>query len=119
MPPQTAFGWFNYVNAMLGVLCGWFIIGGRLGRGYTDAMGSGLAGAFALIFWGLFVQSLNLMLKQSMQHRFDGPLKAIVGIFDNALQYAAHLIDPLLVGVLLIGGMLCGLLAEAASRRWN
>lgn len=119
MPPQTAFGWFNYLNAMLGGLCGWFIIGGRVGRGYTEAMASGLAGVLALTFWGFFLQSLHLMLKQSMQHRFAGPLKAVLGIFDNALHYATHLIDPLLVGVLLMGGMLSGLLAEAASRRWN
>ncbi|HEY9038944.1 MAG TPA: TrgA family protein [Roseovarius sp.] len=119
MPPHTAFGWFNYVNAVLGVLCGWFVIGSRAGRGYAEALANGLTGVLALIIWGFFAQSFNLMLKQSLEKKYDGPVDAIVGIFDNALDYAQYLIDPMLIGSLLVGGMICGLLAEIASRRWT
>ncbi len=119
MPEGTAFGWFNYVNAILGLLCGWLVIGSRAGRGMTEALANGLTGVLAMIIWGFFLQSFNLMLKQSMENRFDGPIEAIVGIFSNALDYAQYLIDPMLIGVLLIGGMICGVLAEAASRRWS
>ncbi|SEL31461.1 TrgA family protein [Roseovarius nanhaiticus] len=119
MPEGTAFGWFNYVNAVLGLLCGWIVIGSRAGRGMVDALANGLTGVLALIIWAFFLQSLNLMLKQSMENRYDGPAEAIIGIFDNAVDYAQYLIDPMLIGVLLIGGMLCGVLAEAASRRWS
>ncbi|PVA11002.1 tellurium resistance protein [Pelagivirga sediminicola] len=119
MPPQTAFGWFNYVNLALGVLCGWFVIGSRAGRGYGEALANGLTGVLALIIWGFFVQSFNLMLKQSMEGKFDGPVEAIVGIFNNAIDYAQYLIDPALIGTLLVGGMICGLLAEMAARRWT
>ena len=119
MPPATAFGWFNYVNAGIGLLCGWIVIGSRAGRGMMDALTNGLTGVLALIFWAFFVQSLNLMLKQSMEGRYDGPFEAVIGIFNNAVDYARYLIDPALIGALLIGGMLCGVLAEAASRRWT
>jgi hypothetical protein len=119
MPPQTAFGWFNYVNAVLGALCGWFVIGSRAGRGMIDALANGLTGVLALIIWAFFVQSLNLMLAQSLDNKYDGPVEAIVGIFNNAVDYAQYLIDPTLIGVLLVGGMLCGVLAEFASRRWT
>lgn len=119
MPPQTAFGWFNYVNAALGVLCGWFIIGSRAGRGYGEALANGLTGVLALIIWGFFAQSFNLMLKQSLEKKYDGPVEAIVGIFKNALDYVQYLIDPVLIASLLIGGMICGLLAEFAARRWT
>ncbi len=118
MPPHTAFGWFNYVNAVLGALCGWFVIGSRAGRGYTESIANGLTGVLALIIWAFFAQSFNLMLKQSMENKYDGPIEAIVGIFDNAIDYGEFLIDPMLIAVLLIGGMICGLLAEASSRRW-
>lgn len=119
MPPHTAFGWFNYVNAVLGLLCGWFVIGSRAGRGYTEALANGLTGVAALVFWAFFAQSLNLMLKQAMENKYDGPVEAILGIFTNAVDYAQFLVDPVLIGALLIGGMLCGLLAEATSRRWS
>ena len=35
MPDDTNFGWFNYVNVVLGVVCGWRVTGTRLGRGYA------------------------------------------------------------------------------------
>ncbi len=119
MPPQTAFGWFNYVNAVLGILCGWYLVGSRAGRGYAEALANGLTGVLALIICGFFAQSFNLMLKQALEKKYDGPVDAIVGIFDNALDYALYLIDPMLIGSLLVGGMICGLLAEIASRRWT
>jgi hypothetical protein len=119
MPPHTAFGWFNYVNAVLGALCGWVVIGSRAGRGYTDALANGLTGVLALIVWAFFAQSLNLMLKQAMENKYDGPMQAIIGIFTNAVGYAQFLVDPTLIAALLIGGMICGLLAEATSRRWS
>ncbi len=119
MPPHTSFGWFNYVNVALGVLCGWFVIGSRAGRGYAEALANGLTGVLALIIWAFFAQSFNLMLKQSLEQKFDGPVEALVAIFSNALDYARFLVDPALIATLLVGGMICGLLAEYAARRWT
>ncbi|MFX0547124.1 TrgA family protein [Roseovarius sp. S1116L3] len=119
MPEGTGFGWFNYVNAVLGLLCGWYVIGSRAGRGMIDALANGLTGVLALTIWAFFVQSLNLMLKQSLENKYSGPVQAVIGIFRNAIDYAEYLIDPTLIGVLLIGGMVCGVLAEMAARRWT
>lgn len=119
MPPHTAFGWFNYVNGGLGLLCGWFVIGSRAGRGYAEALEGGLTGVLALVIWAFFAQGFNLMLKQSLERKYDGPIEALTGIFANVLDYAQYLIDPALIGTLLAGGMACGLLAEIAARRWS
>jgi hypothetical protein len=119
MPPHTAFGWFNYVNLALGLLCGWFIMGSRAGRGYVEAFGNGLTGVLALVFWAFFAQSFNLMLKQSLEKKYEGPVEAIVGMFDNALDYAMFLGDGPLIATLLGGGIVCGLLAEFTARRWS
>lgn len=119
MPPHTNFGWFNYVNLVLGVLCGWFVIGSRAGRGYVEAFGNGLTGILALVFWAFFAQSFNLMLKQSLDKKFEGPVEAIMGIFKNAMEYGQYLVDVPLIATLLIGGIICGLLAEFAARRWS
>ncbi|QIE44935.1 TrgA family protein [Pseudohalocynthiibacter aestuariivivens] len=119
MPPHTAFGWFNYVNVGLGLLCGWLVIGSRVGSGYVDAISIGLTGAAALVFWGLFTQSFNLMLKQSLERKYDGPFEGIVGMFNNAVDYGEFLLDGTLIGVLVAGGILSGLLAEFVVRRWT
>ena len=50
MPPETNFGWFNYVNAAIGLFCGWTVIGSRLGTGFSDAISTGLTGVGAMVF---------------------------------------------------------------------
>ncbi|MCZ4354033.1 TrgA family protein [Roseovarius aestuarii] len=119
MPPHTAFGWFNYVNLALGLLCGWFVMGSRAGRGYVEGFANGLTGVLALVFWAFFAQSFNLMLKQALDKDFKGPFEAIVGIFKNALDYGQYLGDVTLIGSLLGGGIVCGLITEFAARRWT
>ncbi|WP_245964089.1 TrgA family protein [Roseovarius spongiae] len=119
MPPHTAFGWFNYVNVALGLLCGWFVIGSRTGRGYVESVSIGLTGGAALVFWALFAQSFNLMLKQSLDRKFKGPIEAIVGIFNNALEYLQFLWDTPLIVTLVIGSIVAGLLTEFVARRWT
>jgi len=119
MPPHTAFGWFNWVNLAIGAACGWFIIGSRVGQGYVVAISTGLTGLAGLVFWGLFAQSFNEMLGQSLKKEFKGPIEALIGIFDNSVEYGQYLVDAQLIGALVGGGILCGLIAEFAGRRWS
>ncbi len=119
MPPHTGFGWFNVVNVVLGALCGWYVIGTRVGRGYVDAVSIGLTGAVALVVWGLFAQSLNEMLRQALMKKYEGPVEAIVGIFNNAMEFGQFLLDAPLIITLILGGIAAGLLSEFAARRWT
>ena len=52
MPESTDFGYFTIVNMVLGVLCGWFVMGKRAGRGTTAAINNGFTGMVSLVFWG-------------------------------------------------------------------
>lgn len=119
MPPATNFGWFNYVNLAIGLVCGWFVIGSRTGTGYVDAISIGLTGAAALVFWGLFAQAFNLMLAQSLDRNYKGPIDAIIGMFNNALDYGAYMLNGPLIATLAGGGIAIGLLAEFVARRWT
>lgn len=119
MPEGTDFGWFNYVNLVLGLLCGWFVVGTRVGRGYMEGFSAGLTGIGALVFWALFLQSLNEMLKLALQRRYEGPIEGIVAIFEIAVDYGMRMLNVELIAVLLIGGLVTGLAAEWASRRWS
>ena len=119
MPPDTNFGWFNQVNMVLGILCGWVVIGSRAGRSYSEAISSGLTGMGALVFWGLFLQSFNEMLKLALDRRYDGPVEAITSIFAIAVDFGTYLLNGPLIMLLVGGSIAVGLVTEWASRRWS
>ena len=119
MPEGTDFGMFNFVNAGLGILMGWRVVGKRLGRGYPNGLSAGLTGAVALVFWGLFVQSLNEMLAMALDRRFTGLMQAINAMFKIMTEYALVLVDAQVIGTLVIAGLVTGLIGEWVARRWS
>ncbi len=119
MPPETNFGYFNIVNLVLGMVCGWVVLGTRVGGGYYESVMAGLTGVSALVFWAMFFQSLNEMLRQAFERHYDGPVEAIIAIFSIAIDFGWMLIDFNLISVLVIGGMIVGIFGEWASRRWT
>jgi len=113
------YGYFTYVNLVLGFLCGWVIMGKRAGRGWTAAVNNGLTGVVSLVFWGLFVQGTYEMFRLAMRHRYDGPFEALLAIFQIGVDFGKPLISPEIIATLAIGALLSGLFTEGASRRWN
>lgn len=113
------YGYFSYVNLLLGFLCGWVIMGKRAGRGWTAAVNNGLTGVASLVFWGLFVQGTYEMFRLAMRHRYGGPFEALLAIFQIGLDFGKLLITPEIIATLAIGAILSGLFTEGASRRWN
>ncbi|MCG7518549.1 TrgA family protein [Ruegeria sp. Ofav3-42] len=114
-----AYGSFTYVNMILGLVCGWWIMGKRAGRGWTAAVNNGLTGIAALVFWGLFVQGVYEMFRLAMRHRFDGPFEALIAIFQIGIEYGQQLLAPEILWTLAIGALIAGLATEEASRRWR
>jgi hypothetical protein len=118
-PDTTVFGIFNYVNVVIGALCGWFVVGSRAGRGFSAAIANGLTGGVALVFWGLFVQATNTMVADALRRHFDTPMEAVVGIFENGLEYGQKMLDPTVIVTLLVGSVVVGIIAEVAAGRWR
>lgn len=119
MPEGLDFGYFVHVNVVLGLLCGWIIMGKRAGRGITPAINNGITGVVALLFWGLFVQGLNEMFRQAMRNRYGGPVEAVADIFKIGLDYGTTIFVPQVMITLLVGGILAGLATEYAWRTWR
>ena len=119
MPPETAFGWFNVVNSVLRLLCGWFVIGPRAGRGYSEALGAGLTGLGALVFWSVFLLSFNEMLGRALDSRYGGPVEALTAVFELAIENGQYMLNLNFIVLLLVGGLVSGLIAEWAARRWS
>src|SRR6056297_3578710 len=97
MPDDTNFGWFNYVNVVLGLVCGWRVTGKRLGFGYAEGFSAGLTGVGALVFWALFVQSLNEMLKRALDNRYDGVIEGLTSMFELIVDYGTVMINGPLI----------------------
>ncbi|MBT3140357.1 tellurium resistance protein [Phaeobacter gallaeciensis] len=119
MPEGMDFGYFTWVNVVLGVLCGWIVMGKRAGHGLTGAINNGLTGGAALIFWGLFVQGTYEMVRRAMKNRYDGPFEALLSIFEIGFEYGTTIFVPNIIATVLVGSVLAGLATEQAWRQWR
>jgi hypothetical protein len=120
MPAGTQFGYFSIVSALIGLICGWRIMGPEAGKGNWMAVNSGLKTAVCTVLLALLVFSTYEMLNLAFRPAYKGPMEAVVGIFDLAVEYFTTIAlawDVLIV--LLVGGGLAGLMSEWASRRWR
>lgn len=119
MPASTRFGIFSEVNAVIGFLCGWLIVGSRAGRGQSAAIANGFTGTVALVLWALFIHSANLMVENSLDRKYRTVMEAIMGIFESAVKYAQELQDVTVITTLLVGAIITGFVAEVVSRHWR
>ncbi|WP_299147786.1 TrgA family protein [uncultured Tateyamaria sp.] len=113
------FGIFVYVNVVVGILVGWIVIGRRAGRGMISAVNVGLTGPVVLVFWALFIQSCNEMVRIAMRNRYDGAFEALISIFEIGAEWALLMMTIPIWTTLLVGGVLTGIAAEHASRHWR
>lgn len=116
---SPAIGHFREVMALLGLICGWTVMGAQTGRGYADSVGTGLKTAIILAFFGLFLFSGWQMLGESMRMRFDGPLEAMLGWVALMMENAQDMATAGVIGIMILAGFLGGPLAEWAWRRWQ
>ncbi|MGJ8596599.1 TrgA family protein [Sulfitobacter sp.] len=119
MPEGTAFGWFNYVNAFIGLCVGWSVIGSRVGRGFVASINNGVTGTAVLILWCLFVHSCYEMFRLAMRNRYDGPMEALTSIFLIGSEFGIMIATPTFFGVAVAGALVVGIAADAAGKRWR
>lgn len=101
-----------------GLWAGWVVVGSRVGRGISSAIGNGLTGVAAQVFWILFVLASVEMVQKSLRKSYDSALEAIVNVFElgigHAVVFGANM-DVLTA--IVAGGIVCGLIAEFFGRR--
>lgn len=114
-------GVLREVSAIVGLLCGWFILGNFLmtPRGQVEAMGTGMRTSVTLAFILLMAFAVWDMLGRALDGRYRNPLESILDIFGRALVLGKPIFTPGVLGVLLLGGLIGGALAHFASRRWK
>ncbi|MES2432918.1 MAG: TrgA family protein [Pseudomonadota bacterium] len=119
LPEGTPLGHFREITAAIGFIVGWLVMGKLTRKGYRDAINSGLVTALLLVFWALLAFSLYYMIKKSTRMMYDGPMEAVLGVFQLMFDYGKMLVAPDMLGVILIGGIVAGLVSEWAGKRWS
>lgn len=119
MPEGTAFGWFNYANAFIGVCVGWVAVGSRAGRGVAPGINNGLTGVVVLFIWGLAVHSSYEMFRLAMRNRYDGPMEAITAIFLIASEFGLMIATAPVLITAVVGALVVGLVTDVVARHWR
>ncbi|MGC9370810.1 MAG: TrgA family protein [Paracoccaceae bacterium] len=120
LPEGLDTGYLSQVNAVIGLLTGWFVMGRLAGDGYGHAVLHGFRSTVALVFYVVLLHSVLEMFRLSFRMRYDDPLEAVAGIFEEAMEYGRMIAtSPEVMAILLLGGVLAAWLAEFAARRWN
>jgi hypothetical protein len=93
-------------------------MGTSVGKGYFRAIGSGWKTIVVLVFFALLFSAIYEMLQLSVRMRYDGPLDAILDVFQRMMDRSVPLLTVPVLGAMVIGGAIAGMLTENASRRW-
>lgn len=105
LPEGSRLGLFSPLNAFIGALMGWSIMGKGAGNNYRQTFGFGLTTLFATVFWCLLLWAGYEMLKRSLRLYYDGPIEALqemAELFVGYAQLAAvnEVIWPAVIGAL-------------------
>lgn len=119
MEIPTSVGYLREVTALLGAIIGWRVMGNSVGKGYLRSIGAGWKTMIVLVFFTLLTAGLYEMLQLSVKMRYDGPIEAILDVFQRMLDRSFPLLTVPVLLVMVIGGGIAGLLAENANRRWR
>ena len=121
LPEGRPAGLLREVSALVGVACGWMIMGAAAhrSRSRVDAMGTGIRTSVTIVVLVVLIFAIAEMMGRAFKGRYKTPLDAILGVFEQALLLVPPLAQPDILGVLLLGGLIGGAVAHWAGQRWN
>jgi hypothetical protein len=120
LPENTAVGYFREFMAALGLLIGWRSMGRHAGQGWGESAGQGLKTSALIVFWALLsCASLTMILRSTKQIYRADPVKAVLDVPRIMLDYGKLAVAQDVLVALIVGGLVGGLVAEFAARRWS
>lgn len=117
-PEGTDFEWFLPGNALIGMMAGWIVAGSRAGKGYRNALSYGLTAMVSMVAWALLIYSTIDMVERSLRKLYDGPVEAVVSIFELGVDYLRVAASLEVVLFLVIGSLICGLVTDFFAQRF-
>lgn len=102
-----------------GLFIGWTVCGSRAGKGYRQAVSNGLTTMGAFVFLVLGALGFNAMLNNALRNRYDGPMDAVVGMFELILEQALFFVDIPFLATLVVGGIVCAMIVEYFGKNYS
>ena len=119
LPEGIVIGMVPEGALVAGLVCGWWIMGGDVGRGYGRAVGTGLRTGVVIVVVVLLGVAIWEMLEAAVRRHYPGPWEALMGAVQYVLRYGALLGYGPFLAVMAAGSAVIGLLAEVVGRRWS
>lgn len=118
LPEGTPTPLLQPVNAAVGFIMGWRILGNNAGRGVVQSIGHSSTATVASLFWCLIIWSGEVMITRSMRLLYDGPIEALQDMAVEAIEFIKLIATPEIIIGLLVGTFVAAVLAEGAAKRW-
>ena len=112
-------GMLSPINALLGAIMGWRIIGARAGDGYMPSFGFGLTTVFATTVCALTLWSGYTMIERAVSGRYTDPIHALEGMGGLFLEYWTFVATPDAIAAAMLGSFVCAVITEFFSHRWS
>lgn len=120
LPDNVSLPKLPFAMAGLGVVLGWYSMGGVAGKGWRESIAYGLRTSVLIGFIAMFGVAFLLMLRKSTNQMYRAdPLAAVLDVPDLMYQYGHYMFNQDVLVALGAGGVLGGLLTEYAARRWR
>lgn len=119
LPEGTNVSRLSEINAIVGLLMGWRVMGKGAGHTYKQSIGYGLTTLAATAFWSLLVWSGYEMLQRSMKLYYDGPVEALQEMAALYVDYARMAAVQEVLIPALVGAIFVSWLTEFFARRWS
>ncbi len=104
---------------VFGLFLGWKLCGSRAGKGYRQAVSNGLTTTGAFAFCVVAALGGNQMITNALRNRYDGPMDAFVDTFELIIEQASIFVDIPFLTTLVIGGIICALIAEYFGKNFS
>ncbi|MDP2063227.1 MAG: TrgA family protein [Phaeovulum sp.] len=107
------------VTVPVAAIMGWRECGARVGGGYGSAMVAGIRAMIYMVIGAALVLAVMQMFKLAWSRHYDTPTEAVVDIVSLAIGFGKPLLQVPVAATLVAGGLLTGIVAEWAGRRWR
>lgn len=119
LPEGTNVSLLSEINALVGLIMGWRVMGKGAGRSYRTSFGYGITTLAVTVFWSLLIWSGHEMLQRSIRLYYDGPVEALQEMAALYVEYArTAAVQEVLIPALL-GAIFVSWLTEFFARRWS
>lgn len=119
LPEGRPTRYFTIVNVIVAAYLGWKMAKTRFNDFYSVSLGSGITITFCITVVSTFLFAFAEMVKISQRGIYDGPVDAVVNVFQICVDWLPMLMNPTLIAGVIGGGAIGGIFVEWVNRRFG